>query len=46
VGTKDENVIRLAQRLLAQVDGLPGLAQAPFEDLIERRASARRKQSN
>jgi len=37
VGTKDENVIRLAQRLLVHFDGLPGLAQAPFEDLIEQK---------
>ena len=32
-GTRDENVIRLAQRLLMQYDGLPGLARAPFTDL-------------
>ena len=37
VGTKDENVIRMAQRLLAHFDGLPGLARAPFEDLIEQK---------
>ncbi len=34
VGNKDENVIRLAQRLLTTYDGLVGLAQAPFSDLI------------
>jgi len=37
VGTKDENVIRMAQRLLAHFGGLPGLAQAPFEDLLEQK---------
>lgn len=34
VGTKDENVIRLAQRLLAHYNGLPGLAGAPYEELL------------
>jgi DNA repair protein RadC len=34
VGTKDENVIRLAQRLLSTYNGLAGLAQAPFSDLV------------
>jgi DNA repair protein RadC len=34
VGTQDENVIRLAQRLLTAYDGLPGLAQAPFSELL------------
>lgn len=34
VGTKDENVIRLAQRLLTQYGGLLGLAQAPFTELV------------
>ena len=32
VGSRDENVIRMAQRLLSHFDGLPGLAQAPMED--------------
>ncbi len=35
VGNKDENVIRLAQRLLTTYGGLVGLAQASFSDLIE-----------
>ncbi len=35
VGTKDENVIRLAQRLLVLYDGLPGLAGASFEELVK-----------
>jgi DNA repair protein RadC len=35
MGTKDENVIRLAQRLLMRYGGLAGLAQAPFAELIE-----------
>jgi DNA repair protein RadC len=35
VGTKDENVIRLAQRLLMCYGGLAGLAQAPFVELTE-----------
>ena len=35
VGTKDENVIRLAQRLLTTYGGLAGLAQAPFSELVE-----------
>ncbi len=34
VGNKDENVIRLAQRLLTTYGGLVGLAQAAFSDLI------------
>ncbi|MBM4460852.1 MAG: JAB domain-containing protein [Chloroflexi bacterium] len=34
VGTKDENVIRLAQRLLTTYNGLAGLAQAPFSELV------------
>jgi DNA repair protein RadC len=34
VGTKDENVIRLAQRLLTTYGGLAGLAQAPFSELV------------
>ena len=34
VGTKDENVLSLAQRLLAKYEGLAGLAQAPFSDLV------------
>lgn len=33
VGTQDENVIRLAQRLLSTYDGLVGLAKAPFSEL-------------
>jgi DNA repair protein RadC len=33
-GTKDENVIRLAQRLLADGNGLAGLARLPFSELI------------
>jgi DNA repair protein RadC len=37
VGSRDENVIRMAQRLLTHFDGLPGLAQAPMEDLIEQK---------
>ncbi|MEJ5198925.1 MAG: DNA repair protein RadC [Anaerolineae bacterium] len=35
VGTKDENVLRLAQRLLTAYGGLAGLAQAPFSELVE-----------
>ena len=35
VGTRDENVIRLAQRLLTAYGGLVGLAQAPFSELTE-----------
>jgi len=35
VGTKDENVIRLAQRLLTTYGGLVGLAQAPFSEMME-----------
>lgn len=35
VGNRDENVIRLAQRLLTAYGGLVGLAQAPFSELIE-----------
>ena len=35
VGTKDENVIRVAQRLLTTYGGLAGLAQAPFSELVE-----------
>jgi DNA repair protein RadC len=34
VGTKDENVLRLAQRILARYEGLAGLAQAPFSELV------------
>ncbi len=34
VGTRDENVLRLAQRLLTTYGGLAGLAQAPFSDLM------------
>ena len=34
VGTKDENVIRLAQRLLSTYSGLAGLAQASFSELV------------
>lgn len=34
VGSKDENVIRLAQRLLTAYGGLAGLAQAPFSELV------------
>lgn len=34
VGTRDENVIRLAQRLLSTYNGLAGLAQAPFSELV------------
>jgi DNA repair protein RadC len=33
-GAKDENVIRLAQRLLTTYEGLGGLAQASFTDLV------------
>ena len=33
-GTKEENVIRLAQRLLTVYGGLLGLAQAPFTELV------------
>jgi|YNPNPStandDraft_1061719.scaffolds.fasta_scaffold49408_4 DNA repair protein RadC len=35
VGTRDENVLRLAQRLLTAYGGLAGLAQAPFSELVE-----------
>ena len=34
-GTKDENVIRLAQRLLAERNGLAGLARLSFSELVE-----------
>jgi DNA repair protein RadC len=34
VGTRDENVIRVAQRLLASYGGLAGLHQMPFSDLV------------
>jgi DNA repair protein RadC len=34
VGTKDENVIRLAQRLLASYGGLAGLHRMSFTDLV------------
>jgi DNA repair protein RadC len=34
-GTKDENVVRLATRLITNYQGLAGLAQAPFCDLIK-----------
>jgi DNA repair protein RadC len=33
VGNKGENVIRMAERLLAQLGGVTGLAQANFEEL-------------
>lgn len=33
-GTKDENVIRLAQRLLHSCGGLVGLAHMPFSDMV------------
>ena len=32
-GTVEENVVRLAQRLLQEFGGLAGLAQAPISDL-------------
>lgn len=35
VGTGGENVVRLAERLLAQYEGLPGLAQATMEELCQ-----------
>lgn len=35
VGTRDENVLRLAQRLLTAYGGLAGLAQASFGELVE-----------
>jgi DNA repair protein RadC len=34
VGTQDENVLRLAQRLLSTYNGIAGLAQAPFSELV------------
>ena len=34
-GARDENVIRLAQRLLAERNGLAGLARLPFNELVE-----------
>jgi DNA repair protein RadC len=34
VGTKDENVIRVAQRLLSNYGGLAGLHQMPFSELV------------
>jgi DNA repair protein RadC len=34
VGTRDENVIRLAERLLVGYEGLAGLARAPFSELV------------
>jgi len=33
-GTRDENVIRLAQRLITVYGGLAGLARAPFSELV------------
>jgi len=33
-GTRDENVIRLAQRLITAYGGLAGLARAPFSELV------------
>jgi DNA repair protein RadC len=33
-GTKDENVVMLATRLVAHYHGLAGLAQAPFSELV------------
>jgi DNA repair protein RadC len=33
-GTKEENVVRLATRLLVNYHGLAGLAQAPFSELV------------
>lgn len=33
VGNKGESVIRMAERLLVEYDGLPGLAQASFDEL-------------
>lgn len=35
VGTGGENVVHLAERLLAQYEGLPGLAQATMEELCQ-----------
>ncbi len=34
-GVDGENVVRLAERLLAQFDGLPGLARASFDELCQ-----------
>ncbi|TMB98678.1 MAG: JAB domain-containing protein [Chloroflexi bacterium] len=36
-GANGENVVRLAQRLTAKFDGLPGLGRASFADLCEHR---------
>ena len=33
-GTREENVIRLAQRLLTTYEGLAGLARAPFSEMV------------
>lgn len=35
IGTRDENVVRLAERLLQVFDGLPGLARTSPEELID-----------
>ncbi len=43
VGSKDENVIMLAQRLLTCYGGLAGLAQAPFEELAAAKGMGRVK---
>jgi DNA repair protein RadC len=34
VGTHDENVIRMSQRLLSQYGGLAGLARMPFSEMV------------
>ena len=45
VGTRDENVIRMAQRLLTTYGGLAGLAQAPFDQLLEMKGLGEAKAS-
>jgi DNA repair protein RadC len=42
-GSKDENVVRLASRLLASYHGLAGLAQVPFSELVTIRGVGRVK---
>ena len=43
VGTRDENVIRLAQRLLANYGGLAGLHQMSFSEMVEIKGLGRAK---
>lgn len=43
VGTGGENVVRLAERLLASYDGLPGLAQATVSELCQQKGMGQAK---